>query len=117
MTLYIIAIALLAIGFVFFFCAWIIEKHCVKFWNMMYREEQKRNDYLYGRVKRLEDKYILSPRSRDNMQSFVDSLGTPRPQHEPGDDKAIGKALAEEPAPYYALDMMAKSQPKEEPHD
>lgn len=45
------------------------------------------------------------------MQTLVDSIGTPK--HEPGD----GKALAEDPAPYYALDMMAKSHTKEEHHD
>lgn len=109
MTLYIIAIALLAIGFVFLLCAWIIEKHCVKFWNMMYREEQKRNEYLYGRIKRLEDKYIPPP--------VLTPSGPRGHKHEPGDGKAIGKALAEDPAPYYALDMMAKAQSNEEHHD
>ena len=103
MNLYIIAIAVLLLLVIILFCNWRFAKSCVKFWNMMYREERRHNDQLFSRLKRLEDKYMLPPRSRDNMQAFVDSLGTPKPKHEQCD----GKALAEDPAPYYALDMMA----------
>lgn len=111
MISYKIAIAVLAVAVVFLLCKWLYAKSCVEFWNMMYREEQRHNDQLFTRLKRLEDKYMLPPRSHDSMQSFVNSLGTQK--HEPGD----GKALAEDPAPYYALDMMAKSHTKEEHHD
>lgn len=100
---YLGVIAGLALTVAILFCNWLYAKSCVKFWNMMYREEQRHNDQLFSRLKRLEDKYMLPPRSRDNMQTFVDSLGTPKPKHELCD----GKALAEDPAPYYALDMMA----------
>ena len=101
MNLYTIIIAALALIIVFLFCNWRYAKSCVKFWNMMYREEQRHSDQLFSRLKRLEDKYMLPPRSHDSMQSLVNSLGTQK--HEPGD----GKALSEDPAPYYALDMMA----------
>lgn len=112
MNLYIITIVALSILVVILFFNWICAKGYIQFWHMMYREEQRHSETLYKHVKRLEERCMFTSRPRDNMQSFVDSLGTPA-KHESGD----GKALAEDPAPYYALDMMAKAQPKEEHHD
>lgn len=53
MNLYIIAIAALALAVVILFCNWVYAKSCVKFWNIMYREEQKHNDHLFSQIKRL----------------------------------------------------------------
>jgi hypothetical protein len=92
MNLYIIIIAALALSVVFLFCKWLYAKSCVEFWNMMYREEQRHNEQLFSRLKRLEDRYMLPSNSIRTQK------------HEPVD----GKALAEDPAPYYALDMMAR---------
>lgn len=111
MNFYLGVIAGLALTVAILFCNWLYAKSCVKFWHMMYREEQRHSENLYKHVKRLEDRCMFTSRPRDSMQSFVNSLGTPK--HEQGD----GKALAEDPAPYYALNMMAKAQPKEEHHD
>lgn len=111
MNLYIVAIVVLALLVIILFCSWRYAKSGVQFWHMMYREEQRHSENLYKHVKRLEDRYMFASHQRDNMQAFVDSLGTPKRE------QCDGKALAEDPAPYYALDMMAKSKPNEEPHD
>lgn len=70
MNLYIIVIAALALAVVILFCNWLYAKSCVKFWNMMYREEQKHNDHLFSQIKRFT---MLQPRSRDNTQAKTQS--------------------------------------------
>lgn len=54
MISYKIAIAVLSVAVVILFCNWRFAKSCVKFWNMMYREEQRHNEYLFRKLKRLD---------------------------------------------------------------